>query len=266
MTPDCTARRRYCRPRRCFVAMRFWMKKEFREARIVSMIIDLPLELANYDVGLKTALHVGAHHGQQDSVYRQLGVDPIYVEANPEVFSVLKKTLPDRVCHNFAIADETGTIDLHVTSFDHSSSILPFKKHAEICPDMRHEKTITVPCITIDQLLSNQRSPMDLINLDIQGAELMALQGATRTLRTTKAILTEVNREELYAGCALIGDLDFFLRQFGFQRVQTSFKRGETWGDALYLKSKLIGHKRYWLAWKNWLEFRNCRRDQSSAA
>lgn len=204
------------------------------------MIIDLQKMVAKYELVIDSALHVGAHHGQEDDVYRQLGVRPIYVEANPDVFSVLTENLPERECFNVAVSDHVGTTEFHVTSFDQSSSILPLKKHKEIYPDIVEKKLIQVPCTTIDELTRDLDIPIDLLNMDIQGAELMALHGATRTLRDVKCIVTEVNRAELYEGCGLLGDLDQFLKPFGFKRVVSDFKFHKSWGDAFYVRSEYV--------------------------
>ena len=48
--------------------------------------------------------------------------------------------------------------------------------------------------------------------MDIQGAELMALRGATRCLENAKALQIEVNYQQLYEGCVLISEMDEFLR------------------------------------------------------
>ena len=68
-----------------------------------------------------------------------------------------------------------------------------------------------------------------------QGAELKALKGAKNLLKNVRAVYSEVNREELYAGCALIEEVDEFLKEFGFIRTDTKFTEFG-WGDALYLK------------------------------
>lgn len=75
----------------------------------------------------------------------------------------------------------------------------------------------------------------DFINLDIQGAELLALKGATSILPFVKAIYTEVNEKELYEGCALIEELDAYLKQNGFTRILTNMTK-HGWGDALYIR------------------------------
>lgn len=57
---------------------------------------------------------------------------------------------------------------------------------------------------------------VDLLKLDIQGGELMALRNATDRLAGAVVVHTEVEFLELYEGQPLFGDVDSFLRQHGF--------------------------------------------------
>ncbi|TWU58309.1 FkbM family methyltransferase [Rubripirellula reticaptiva] len=203
------------------------------------MIIDLRRELRRYGIKPDHVLHVGAHEGQEDGIYRKMKATPVYVEANPEVFSRLRENLPDRECHMVAISDHEGTAEFHVTSADQSSSLLSLAKHSEIYPDIVETKTFQVQCTTIDKLLEGRAESFDVLSLDIQGAELLALKGASELLQTVSAIMTEVNREEMYHGCVQIEELDNYLDQFGFTRVKVTFPYHESWGDALYLKNAI---------------------------
>ena len=74
------------------------------------------------------------------------------------------------------------------------------------------------------------------MNLDIQGAELLALKGSNKILQSIKAIYTEINYDEIYKDCALIDELDEYLKKFNFKRVFTTTPESEYWGDALYLR------------------------------
>ena len=47
----------------------------------------------------------------------------------------------------------------------------------------------------------------------------MALKGATKSLKYTKAIYLEVNENELYKKCGLISEIDLFLSNYNFKRV-----------------------------------------------
>lgn len=58
--------------------------------------------------------------------------------------------------------------------------------------------------------------PAHFIKLDIQGAELMVLEGAKEMLADVLAIQTEVSFLPIYRGQALFGDIDAFLRANGF--------------------------------------------------
>jgi len=62
----------------------------------------------------------------------------------------------------------------------------------------------------------------------------MALKGATKSLKYTKAIYLEVNENELYKKCGLISEIDLFLSNYNFKRVLTHMTR-HGWGDALYI-------------------------------
>jgi hypothetical protein len=75
-----------------------------------------------------------------------------------------------------------------------------------------------------------------LSNLDIQGVELRALKGMESYLDSIQYIYTEVNSDYVYKECCLITELDDYLGQFGFKRVETSWCDNTGWGDAFYIK------------------------------
>ncbi|MEZ2238927.1 FkbM family methyltransferase [Microcoleus sp.] len=200
-----------------------------------------------YAIAPRGVIHVGAHEGTEITAYQQMGAQKVlFVEANPSVFERLQANIadyPNVEAVNCAIADRNGTIDLHVTSFDQSSSILQLKRHQEIYPHITETHQITVESKTLDTLLQEQEvnpSDFNILNIDIQGAELLALQGATNWLKCVDLINTEVNYEELYEGCALIDQLDEFLEGHGFQRAATTTPIHPSWGDAIYVKKTAI--------------------------
>ncbi|MEG4519845.1 MULTISPECIES: FkbM family methyltransferase [unclassified Microcoleus] len=191
-------------------------------------------------------IHIGAHEGQEMKEYQEMGVPKVlFIEANPSVFERLKQNiagLPNVWAANCAVSNENGTVNLRVNSHDMSSSILPLKLHKDIYPGMVEVNQVTVISKTLDALLEQSPFTSDdfnIINIDIQGAELLAFQGAVETLKYIDAIITEVNREELYEGCALIDQVDDFLSSYGFQRVAMANPSHPSWGDAFYVKKPL---------------------------
>jgi FkbM family methyltransferase len=57
--------------------------------------------------------------------------------------------------------------------------------------------------------------PADFLKLDVQGAELMVLEGAPDTMADALAVQTEVNFLPIYKGQALFADVDINLRGHG---------------------------------------------------
>jgi hypothetical protein len=115
-----------------------------------------------------------------------------------------------------------------------SNSLLKPKKHLEYYPSIAFEETEVV---LVNRLDDFKITDCNLLVMDVQGAELLVLKGATETLKYIDYIYTEVNIQEMYEGCALMGDLDNYLKDF--TRVETKLTRKRSWGDALYIKKPL---------------------------
>lgn len=192
-------------------------------------------------------IHIGAYEGEEIQTYREMGMEKIlFVEANPQVFDRLQKKMagmPEVQVANYAISNCDGIVDLHIAANEQSSSILSPTKDSDQSIFTREISSIAVEAKTLDNLLAElELSPEDfnLLNIDIQGAELLALQGASNTLQFIEGINIEVNYEEIYQGCALIDDIDEFLNKVGFDRVATTTPYHHSWGDAFYARQPTI--------------------------
>jgi len=78
----------------------------------------------------------------------------------------------------------------------------------------RVERTEPVDTVRLDDV--KETEGLDLLKIDIQGAELMAFENATKRLADTLVIHTEVEFLEMYRGQPLFGDIERFLRCHGF--------------------------------------------------
>lgn len=189
----------------------------------------------------KGVLHIGAHTFEEEPYYLQLGIpleNILWIEGNPEL---IPKDKTNVICAVIGNEDDVD-VTFHITNNMQSSSILPLKTHLIEHPWVHEIKTQNSKMITINTLFSRyaiqyaiQEDAFDFINLDIQGAELMALQGATKILPHIRSIYTEINVKELYEGCAQLTDLDIFLGKHGFTRVEEVIT-SHGWGDAFYVK------------------------------
>ena len=194
-------------------------------------------------LGIDAVVHIGAHEGQELAHYDELGAQQVvFVEANPKVYQRLAARLEGRRdvrCVHLAVGAAPGKALLHLASFDQSSSLLPMEGHRQIYPNIVPAGTVEVDVVTLDTLVAKLELPAERISLlciDVQGAELMVLQGGPRVLRHVAAILIEVSFAALYRGGAQIDDVDDLLRASGFRRAALISAWHPTWGDAFYVR------------------------------
>lgn len=211
-------------------------------------MIDIGSMLTRHGIVPRGVIHVGAHQAGELDEYLRLGFAKIlYVEANPALIPALREKAaahPGKVfVVHAAAADVDGAAFLHVTSMDQSSSILPLGKHLEIYPSIREVAKVEVRSRRLDTILKEEgltAADFNFLNLDIQGAELMALRGAPALLSGVAAVNTEVNLQELYQGAALLGELEGFMAEAGFNRAAMVTPWHPTWGDAFYVRKPVV--------------------------
>jgi FkbM family methyltransferase len=206
-------------------------------------VLDLPALCREHALTIEGVVHVGANRGDEIATYDAMGVTRVvFVEANPDLAAGLRARFaarPDVTIFDFAAGEAPGEAEFHLTSFDQSSSLLKLKRHAEIYPEIVETKTITVPVRRLDDALAQAdlaAARFDLLNLDIQGAELMAMRGCPDLVGRVGAINCELAFEELYEGCALAPQIDTHLAGFGFVRLATATPYHPSWGDGFYVK------------------------------
>lgn len=188
-------------------------------------------------------IHIGAHKAEELEGYVSLGISTIaWIEANPNKLGDLisrTATHPGSTVHWFAAHERDGEIvSLNIANNGESSSILELGTHKSEHPHIHYVGKVNVPARTIDTFLkASGFDPLvfDFVNIDIQGAELMALRGMREHLKNVKYFYLEVNERPLYEGCALIQEIDEFLSEFSFKRELTKLTQ-HGWGDALYIK------------------------------
>jgi FkbM family methyltransferase len=137
----------------------------------------------------------------------------------------------------FALSDRVETVELFVSSGDStaSSSIFAPKEHLVEHPTVKFEKRIKVPTITIE-LWAQQYGVdhIDFLWLDMQGAELCALQGMGRLIETARALHLEFSTKECYAGAPLYPELADWMKARGFKVANERFEGSQ--GDVFFVR------------------------------
>jgi FkbM family methyltransferase len=96
------------------------------------------------------------------------------------------------------------------------------------------QSEVEVECIRLDDLCRQlQIDAIDLIWMDLQGAELLALQSAGALLDKVRYIYTEVSHRPLYNGQCMFDDVEAFLTARGFRRC-TKIDRSRWQQDVIY--------------------------------
>jgi len=184
-------------------------------------------------------IHVGASHAEELPFYRNNLGDRIpicWIEADPQTEPGLRNVLlsdPKSWYLIQAIADRIIIRTFNRANNGQSSSLLEFGTHKDVHPEVKYTGHLAVMTMTLDDIGFGRE--YNFLNMDVQGAEGLVLQGAEETLKQIDYIYTEVNQNELYKGCMLLPDMDFFLSGRGFQRRVMNML-GFGWGDAFYVR------------------------------
>jgi FkbM family methyltransferase len=219
---------------------------------ITSLLPPLP-RLKIVDVG---AMDLGAAELPYAALLKATPCDLIGFEPVGAEFDKLKRqTKTNELFLPYFIGDGS-TRTFHECNFPMTSSLLEpntalLAKFQNLEEVVRVVKTSTVETTRLDDIPEVRGT--DLLKLDIQGAELLALRGGEKLLADVLVIHTEVEFVELYKGQPLFAEIDAFLRGRGFQFHQLNWT-GRTfkplvanndlnapmsqwlWGDALYVR------------------------------
>lgn len=204
------------------------------------MLIKFKSIYEKYSMEIKGVIHVGSHYGEEIPVYINNGITNIVlfepVEENFEQIELNVSNYNANITgYQVALGSENKISNIYLSSNKcESSSLLKPKKHLQLYPDITFDKIQEVEVKKLDYYSFTE---YNMMNIDVQGYELEVLKGAVNTLQYIDYIYCEVNTEEIYENNAYIENIDEFLSEYSFKRVETSWWGNHGWGDALYIKN-----------------------------
>ena len=201
--------------------------------------------------GARLILDVGANVGQSALWFRQLFPQATIhsFEPFPDSFTKLVAAVGDRpnhCLHPLAAAETSQRLQLHANADATTNSLLASTRAGEkMVPSLVGRDRVPVEAIRLDDFCQQHHiTNIDLLKLDIQGGEAMALRGATGLLKRgeIRVVFTEVLFADLYQGQAEFGEIAELLRGFGFRlfslsNVAYADDGAMAWGDAIFRRS-----------------------------
>jgi FkbM family methyltransferase len=181
-----------------------------------------------------------------------LGLAALYPQARIYAFECNPDTLP--LCRNAvrghsgitliekAAADRAGRVKFYPvdpSANPGASSLL--KASGRYALEDYRQREIEVEAITLEAFLATGAIPrVDLLWMDIQGAELAALKGLGGRIADVALIHAEVEFEEMYAGQPLFPEVRVFLEAAGFRFLGfTNYSRQDA--DAVFANRRRFG-------------------------
>ena len=196
---------------------------------------------------------VGAYVGDITAMYKQMFPQSIIYcfEPFPDSFQKLNSLCRDAsiIAHQIAFSDKKGTTTFN-TNVDLSCNSLLTPTEGEFkCYSAKSIKDgeIQVKTNTLDNFCADVGiSDIDILKLDVEGAEVKVLEGASRMLskQAVKLIYSEVMFIPHYTGGCLFHELTALLNKYGYSLLNLyhlrSAKDGQLrWGNAIFLSPEI---------------------------
>jgi FkbM family methyltransferase len=196
-----------------------------------------------FDIGSRDCL-------QSIEFYNRFPNSKIYAfECNPNTLNICRKNIEnytDRITLiEGAVCDYDGNISFYPINQDKTittwtdgnpgaSSI--FKSNGSYPIETYIQDEITVQCHRLDSVMNKYGiSKVDIIWMDLQGAELLALKGLGDHLHNVKYMHTEVSYKEIYHDQVMFDDLNNYILSNGLTlKNNLSFSGWQE--DAIYSK------------------------------
>ena len=205
-------------------------------------------------------LDVGAHEGQSNRLFRRLFPDATLwsFEPDPETFARLEAGVDPALpggCERVALSDRDGTATFHRNSISHTSSLLARSATSRDSIDLARARAAGVPAAPSSERFevpvrrldgwcaARGLAAVDLLKVDVQGAEVAVLAGAAGILPATVTVAVEISFFDLYERSSSFFEVESLLHPHGLDlyalaEVSDNPMNGRTdWVTAIYTRA-----------------------------
>jgi FkbM family methyltransferase len=170
-------------------------------------------------LGCATVVDIGANRGQFALVTRHVLPEVKIISFEPLTAPAQKfRAVFDEdsrvTLHQIAVGPSCGEATIHVAAEDDSSSLLPITAlQTSLHPKTYETRTETIRVAPLETLVEPADiEPPALLKIDVQGYELLTLQGCETLLKLFKYVYVECSFVELYEGQALASEVIEYLQ------------------------------------------------------
>ncbi len=204
-------------------------------------------------------LDVGAHVGQSNQLFRRMfpAATIWSFEPDPDSFARLTASVDAALpggCVQVAFADRVGTAAFHRNPIGHTNSLYARNPDSQDSIDQVRARAegrdatpvserIEVPVGRVDDWCAAQGiGAIDLLKIDVQGAEVDVLRGASTILLDTMTVAVEISFFDLYERSNSFHDVESLLhpaglRLYALAEVSDNPMNGRTdWVTAIYTR------------------------------
>ena len=156
-------------------------------------------------------IEIGCHDGENTEWFATKFSQPTIhcFEPDPRALQKFKKKFLGNnkiILHPFALGECRGQMKFYQSyksdnngEWDASGSLMAPKNHLKEYPFVKFESGLSVDVYSLDEICeSNGIDSIDLIWMDVQGAELKVISGGIKSFQKARYIITEYSNKELY--------------------------------------------------------------------
>lgn len=207
---------------------------------------------------INTILEFGSRYGEDSIAFakRYPKATVFAFECNPNTLVACKKNINDYkniILTEKAVSNIDGSVSFfkidkdktETTWLDGNQGASSLLKASGKYPIEKYvQEEIKVESIMLSTFISKNRlNYIDILWMDIQGAELFALKGLKSDIEKVKIIHIEVEFFEIYKDQVLFDEIAEFLNSNGFEMLGFS-SLGEYAGDAIFINKKFASEKK----------------------
>jgi len=182
----------------------------------------------------KKILDIGAWNGFWTVNVKKIWPDAWYtcIEAGPKHENRLKKITPD--CHIAVLGDSNREIKMYLREIDKGNKKkVTYTKGSSIFSIFKDYEIRQMQ--TLDMVVGKDAT-FDLIKQDVQGAEIMIMEGAPEIFKRASYVIQEVNvnKDKDFASMPNEHEMDLYMESLGFSNSEVIADHNNLQVDKIY--------------------------------